>query len=250
MTPKYRGFKAITAIPDDNGNVQKWSSSGIKRRVTEKAIEIIELPVGTWTEDYKTFLEAEVAKWCTQSCGLTLHRQTSASPPVCYRSRRDRRHGRRHASSHDRTKTLRMTNVHLFCADSIVTKFEDTATIIRAHGKIRLETYHKRKAFQEKELEALLIRLERRFVLEVIEGKIVLRKADLEAQLVREFPDLNGLDYLIQMPISSLTSEKRDALVADVVKAEELEVLVNTTAVGMWMRELDELRTELLKDAV
>jgi hypothetical protein len=51
-----------------------------------------------------------------------------------------------------------MTNVHLFCADSIVTKFED-ATIIRAHGKIRLETYHKRKAFQEKELEALLIRL-------------------------------------------------------------------------------------------
>jgi hypothetical protein len=54
-----------------------------------------------------------------------------------------------------------MTNVHLFCADSIVTKFEDTATIIRAHGKIRLETYHKRKAFQEKELEALLIRLER-----------------------------------------------------------------------------------------
>jgi hypothetical protein len=67
----------------------------------------------------------------------------------------------------------------------------------------------------------------------------------------REFPDLNGLDYLIQMPISSLTSEKRDALVADaVVKAEELEVLVNTTAVGMWMRELDELRTELLKDAV
>jgi hypothetical protein len=35
-----------------------------------------------------------------------------------------------------------------------------------------------------------------------------------------------------------------------VVKAEELEVLVNTTAVGMWMRELDELRTEPLKDAV
>jgi hypothetical protein len=111
-------------------------------------------------------------------------------------------------------KTLRMTNVHLFCADSIVTKFEDTATIIRAHGKIRLETYHKRKAFQEKELEALLIRLnaKARFVLEVIEGKIVLlgRKADLEAQLVeREFPDLNGLDYLIQMPISSLLVKAR-----------------------------------------
>jgi hypothetical protein len=89
--------------------------------------------------------------------------------------------------------------------------------------------------------------------LEVIEGKIVLlgrKKADLEAQLEREFPDLNGLDYLIQMPISSLTSEARRTVADAVVKAEELEVLVNTTAVGMWMRELDELRTELLKDAV
>jgi hypothetical protein len=27
----------------------------------------------------------------------------------------------------------------------------------------------------------------------------------------REFPDLNGLDYLIQMPISSLTSETRSS---------------------------------------
>jgi hypothetical protein len=80
MTPKYRGFKgAITAIPDDNGNVQKWSSSGIKRRVTEKAIEIIELPVGTWTED-KTFLEAEVAKMVYSKLWThTTPRQTSAS---------------------------------------------------------------------------------------------------------------------------------------------------------------------------
>jgi hypothetical protein len=52
--------RAITAIPDDNGNVQKWSSAS--SGAFEKAIEIIELPVGTWTEDYKTFLEAEVAK--------------------------------------------------------------------------------------------------------------------------------------------------------------------------------------------
>jgi hypothetical protein len=86
-----------------------------------------------------------------------------------------------------------MTNVHLFCADSIVTKFEDTATIIRAHGKIRLETYHKRKAFQEKELEALLIRLnaKARFVWRSSKGRSCYwgRKADLEAQLVeREFP--------------------------------------------------------------
>jgi hypothetical protein len=43
--------------------------------------------------------------------------------------------------------------------------------------------------------------------MEVIDGTIVLlgkKKADLEAQLIeREFPDLNGMDYLIGMPIGS-----------------------------------------------
>jgi DNA topoisomerase-2 len=148
-----------------------------------------------------------------------------------------------------------MTNVHLFNAASVVTKFEDIETIVREHGKVRLETYDKRKAFQERELEALLIRLnaKARFVMEVIDGTIVLlgkKKADLEAQLIeREFPDLNGMDYLIGMPIGSLTSEKRDALVVDAEnKTEELEVLKGTTSVAIWMRELDELRTELLKD--
>jgi hypothetical protein len=62
MTPKYRGFKgAITAIPDDNGNVQKWSSSGIKRRVTERPSRSSNFLSGRG-RNYKTFLEAEVAK--------------------------------------------------------------------------------------------------------------------------------------------------------------------------------------------
>jgi hypothetical protein len=75
-------------------------------------------------------------------------------------------------------KNLRMTNVHLFNAASVVTKFEDIETIVREHGKVRLETYDKRKAFQERELEALLIRLnaKARFVMEVIDGTIATRQ--------------------------------------------------------------------------
>jgi hypothetical protein len=74
-----------------------------------------------------------------------------------------------------------------------------------------LETYDKRKAFQERELEALLIRLNAKRKIRngshqryySATGK---KKADLEAQLIeREFPDLNGMDYLIGMPIGSLT---------------------------------------------
>jgi hypothetical protein len=73
------------------------------------------------------------------------------------------------------------------------------------------------------------------------------RKADLEAQLVeREFPDLNGLDYLIQM---SVHYEKRDAR-RRCGQGRRTGGIGEHHRCGMWMRELDELRTELLKDAV
>jgi hypothetical protein len=57
------------------------------------------------------------------------------------------------------------------------------------------------------------------------------------------------MDYLIGMPISS--SRVRSAMLwwlTQKTKEEELEVLKGTTSVAIWMRELDELRTELLKD--
>jgi DNA topoisomerase-2 len=257
MSPKYRGFKGtITEVPDDQGVVKKWKSSGTLRRTSEKTIEITELPIGTWTEDYKTFLETEVSKSEVLK-GVDSH-YTEADVRFVLRATAQDAEAAMTSDALKLTtepKNLRMTNVHLFNAASVVTKFEDIETIVREHGKVRLETYDKRKAFQERELEALLIRLnaKARFVMEVIDGTIVLlgkKKADLEAQLIeREFPDLNGMDYLIGMPIGSLTSEKRDALVVDAEnKTEELEVLKGTTSVAIWMRELDELRTELLKD--
>jgi hypothetical protein len=75
MTPKYRGFKgAITAIPDDNGNVQKWSSSGIKRRVTERPSRSSNFLSGRGRKTTRRSWRQKSLKWCTQSCGLTLHR--------------------------------------------------------------------------------------------------------------------------------------------------------------------------------
>jgi hypothetical protein len=39
MSPKYRGFKGkITEVPDDQGVVKKWKSSGTLRRTSRKSI--------------------------------------------------------------------------------------------------------------------------------------------------------------------------------------------------------------------
>jgi hypothetical protein len=131
-------------------------------------------------QNYKTFLETEVSKAKFSRGRLTLHRGRRTIRSRYATATQDAEAAMTSDALKLTTepKNLRMTNVHLFNAASVVTKFEDIETIVREHGKVRLETYDKRKAFQERELEALLIRLnaKARFVMEVIDGTIVLGK--------------------------------------------------------------------------
>jgi hypothetical protein len=62
---------------------------GTLRRTSRKPSEITELPIGTWTEDYKTFLETEVSKAKFSRGRLTLHRgrRTIRSPRYSTRCR-------------------------------------------------------------------------------------------------------------------------------------------------------------------
>jgi DNA topoisomerase-2 len=263
MAPKYRGFKGTidpvtNSAADGGAPTKRWKSSGIVNRVSEKSLEIVELPIGTWTEDYKTFLEAEVARsdvlksvdshYTERDVKFILRYATAADALAAMES-----NALKLTTS---PKNLWMTNVHLFCAGSVVTKYDDLCDIIAAHGRVRLDTYNKRRAHQIGELEKLVAKLgaKARFVREVIEGRVVLlgrKRMELEAQLFADgYPDLAGLDYLVQMPISSLTQERREQLEREAAaKAAELEAMRGVTATDMWLSELDELRAELVRDS-
>ena len=55
-------------------------------------------------------------------------------------------------------------------------------------------------------------------------------------------------DYLLSMPLSSLTSEKIDSLSMEAVKMDQkLEELRNTTAEDLWQNDLDKLESHLNK---
>ena len=54
MTPWYRGFKGRIEKVDNKG---KYICSGTARVIDSKTVEIIELPVKKWTDDYKKQLE-------------------------------------------------------------------------------------------------------------------------------------------------------------------------------------------------
>ena len=54
MTPWYRGFKGTIEKVDNKG---KFQCTGIAKKIDSKTIEVTELPVRKWTDDYKKQLE-------------------------------------------------------------------------------------------------------------------------------------------------------------------------------------------------
>lgn len=60
--------------------------------------------------------------------------------------------------------------------------------------------------------------------------------------------DLKQYDYLLNMPLSSLTLDKIEALQSDTQRVEnDLQDVKNTTAESLWHSDLDKLQPHLKK---
>ena len=55
LVPYYEGFKGTIAQISDSKS--KWLFKGCYEVVSTKEIRVTELPVGTWTDDYKKYIE-------------------------------------------------------------------------------------------------------------------------------------------------------------------------------------------------
>merc|ERR1712130_286164 len=172
-----------------------------------------------------------------------------------------------------------LTNMMMFdpnreLGGSKIRKFLRVAEIMKRFYTIRYEFYGKRKEFMVNKLKKELKMLENRvrFIRAVINGELEIRdrpKADILHQLERDGYDLfskeieeeeeeeeefnlrklsTGYNYLLSMPLWSLTKEKIEKLEAERnVKKEELDILVATSLEDLWITDLDLFLTELNK---
>lgn len=177
---------------------------------------------------------------------------------------------------------LLTSNMHAFDSDCVMTKFETPEAIAEAYFPIRMALYEDRKSVLESEMSynAALFRNKARLIESVIAGEIDLmsgRKSKQEtASRLEELNfmpssrlkeirndnapfrrrdqppilegDTNGesddseFDYLLSMPLSSLTAEKVASLQEDAEKKDkELEATRATSASDLWRRDLDKL---------
>jgi DNA topoisomerase-2 len=146
------------------------------------------------------------------------------------------------------------TNMHLFDAEDKLKKYSSIVEIIDDYFLKRLEMYGIRKQYLIEclENELLLLNNKVKYIQEILDGTIDLRKKsreEIDKMLCDKKYELINDDYkyLIKMPMDCVTEENVKKIENDYkTKNDELTLLINTSQEEMWLSELNVLEEEYI----
>lgn len=266
--PYYEGFKGtVSKIAE-----QKYLIKGVYEKIADDKVRITELPVGTWTMSYTSFLESLVDgvtdKNGKKSSPL-LRDFTSISTEVTVdftvvfpRGKLAQLEGEVDANNCNGVEkllklftTVSTTNMHMFNSECKLHKYSSPEEIIDDFYGVRIGLYHKRKAYLITEMEKKLVRLSNRakYIQETLAGTVDLRrkKSEQVTELLtnKQYATIDGdFKYLIKMPMDSVTEENVTNIMKEKETTEqELDTLKKTTVEKMWTVELNTLEKEYAK---
>ena len=262
FVPYYEGFRG-TVTPSSEPN--KFLIRGLYERATEDKVRITELPVGTWTMPYITFLET-LADGVVDKAGKKLNPVIKDFVSLCTEVAVDitvqfPKGVLQTLDDAALTKLLKLsttvstTNMHMFNADCKLHKYQSVKEVCDEFYTIRLATYGKRKTQLVDDMEARLTKLSNkaRYILANLDGRVDLRKktkAEVDALLnTHGFDRLDGdYKYLTKMPMDSVCQENVDQALKEKAETEkDLVALKATTCEQMWLKELDTFEHEYRK---
>ena len=282
IRPWVKDFKGNIFVDESKGS---YTTEGIITSTSKSSVSITELPIGVWTNDYKTNLVNMMKKAEIKSFSEN-HTTTSVSFDVKLNMSKLQRilKGDIHKTFKLRN-TLSTRNMHAFTTDMKIARYSSPQEIANAFFPVRLDLYADRKSVLESNMEysATLMRNKARFIEEVSASNIdllhgrnskeatnkllkemefsthsdleaikmnntvakriaeakqdlVVDDGDIETDLSKEF------DYLLNMPLSSLTTEKIEALKDEASSTDyKLETIRNTSPSDLWKADLDKL---------
>ena len=267
--PYYEGFTGtISKISDGKFLVKgKYETLGADK------IRITELPVGTWTDDFKEYLETltdtvdkagkkvtpvvkdydDMSKDTTVDFVITMQKGKLAELEAIKLD-----NGCNGLEKQFKLFTTNSTsNMHLFDAEDKLKKYANVREIIDDYYGTRLQMFQTRKDYMINSLtkELVLLSNKSKYIKENLDGTVDLRRKKREevSKLLKEkgydvIDEDEDFKYLVKLPMDSVTEEN----VAKVLKehgdkAVELEVVKSRTIQQMWSGELDALSLEYAK---
>lgn len=265
IIPWFRGFKGIIDEIDDCDG--KFLSRGTYNIDYDNFIvEINELPIGIWTENYKNFLEKSVynknASANEQKKQFLLdYDNYCTDSKILFKLKFDKniftkfiKYGTEKFESELKlSKILSMNNMHLYDKNYNIIKYDNANHILDDFFNIRYEFYEKRKIYMLQNLKdkIKILKNKVKFIKYVNEQKIkVLNITDFDLNKQLEDFEFNKIaindndepsyDYLITMPIRILTLEQADKLTQQYNQLkDEYKLLKNKTIKDLWITDLD-----------
>ena len=265
FVPYYEGFKGkIEKISD-----QKYLIRGLYEKIDEDKIRITELPVGTWTMPYVSFLESlmdgtvdKSGKKVNPTIKDMVSMSTEVNVDITVTFPKGRLVELESSVSENAingiekmlklTTTVSSTNMYMFNSESKLHKYETVQEIIDDFFRVRIQLYKKRKDALMVEMRSTLEKLSMRskYIQDTLSGKIDLRKKTaIEVTQLLESLNYVKIDgdykYLIKMPMDSVTQENVDKIMKEKTTMEsELETLIQTSLEQLWLHELLVLEKE------
>jgi DNA topoisomerase-2 len=273
IEPYYEGFTGDIIKLSDS----KYMFKGKYEVIKKDTIEITELPVGTWTDNYKVFLEKLIDTDKVGKDGKKkktkqvikdykdMSTDTKVNIIVTFATGMLEQYEKKQKDEHTNgvedvlnlTSTNTNTNMHMFDENQRLRKYNTIYDIIDNFMNVRATYYIKRKEHQLEKLQRLVTLLSNkaRFIQLQCDDVIDLRrkKKDAVVEMLKSH-DFDCIDdddeykYLRSMPIDSVIEENITKLLNERNdKKKEYDTLFSTSTTDIWTNELNQLTDKYQK---
>lgn len=252
LNPYYEGFKGEITYDDES---KSYTTRGIINKINTTTLNIVELPIGVWNDNYYNFLDKlvddKIIRTYTKDC-------TDTDVNIKIRITKEQLDTLSYddlIKLFELTSKIRVSNMHLFDINGKIKKYETQYEIIDDYFDNRLGFYDRRKVYLIDKLTTKKYYYDNliKFLKLVLNKKIIINNIPID-EIIKSL-ELNKIDkiedsydYLLGLSLYKLTREQLDKLNEDYKKlVDELEVITNTSIEKMWHDDLTELRKSIKK---
>jgi DNA topoisomerase-2 len=242
FTPHYEGFKGRIQTIEKG----KYLIIGKYTVLPDKRVRVTELPIGTWTDDYKQYLETLMETIDKKGKKITpivkeyddMSKSTNVDIIITFNEGLSQIL-ETNTVEHDCNglekllklyTTVSTSNMHMFDHKECLKKYDNVPDIIDDYFGPRLQMYDDRKKYQ---LEALLKELtvmnnKQRYIQEILDETLDLRRKSKD--IILEMMNEKGYDiinedsdfkYLLKMSMDSVSEESVEKIVKALTETQE-----------------------------
>lgn len=254
LTPWYKNFKGNIAYNKKKGN---YISTGLWSRLDRTTIEIKELPIGVWTENYKVFLdkleddpENNISDVKNIGTETEIHFQIKAP------SNQIEQWIDNDMELFKLSGTIKM-NITLFDENGKITIYDSVEEVLYKFYSVRDGLYMKRYNYLTETYEKEISETKGKvlFIQRIISNEIQVFRISKE-QIVKQLEDQKfhkineSYEYLLNLKVYSFTKEQISKLEKELEDAEKkLKIHRNKKYSDLWLEDLSNLETHLDKVA-